>query len=99
MFLNFSRFCESRNLRAPSNELFVTCRCYCRALSLSPDNSLIWHDLAHIYNLQANYMSEPDVKKQLREHALAAIKKCILLYSKEWQHWNLLGVIAASAGM
>ncbi|KAJ9592014.1 hypothetical protein L9F63_001453, partial [Diploptera punctata] len=71
-------------------------RCYCKALSLSPNNNLLWHDLAYIYNLQANYMHDPDVKNQLRECALAAINKCIHLNSKEWQHWNLLGVIASS---
>lgn len=74
-------------------------RCYCRALSLSPNNSLIWHDIAHVYHLQANYMQLSNVKKQLQEHALAAVKKSILLDSKDWKHWNLLGVIAASVGM
>ncbi|PSN51235.1 Tetratricopeptide repeat protein 37 [Blattella germanica] len=74
-------------------------RCYCRALSININNinnSLLWHDVAHLYNLQANFRTEPEVKQQLREHALAAIKKSIHLNSKDWQHWNLLGVIAAS---
>jgi Flp pilus assembly protein TadD len=44
-------------------------------------------------------MKPSNVKKQLQEHAFAAIKKSILLNSRDWQHWNLLGVIAASVGM
>jgi hypothetical protein len=44
-------------------------------------------------------MKSSNVKKQLQEHALAAVKKSILLNSKDWKHWNLLGVIAASVGM
>ena len=43
-------------------------------------------------------MDDPNIKNQLREHAFAAVKKCIILNSNEWQHWNLLGVISASPG-
>jgi len=39
------------------------------------------------------------MKTQLEEYALAAAKKSILLNPRNWQHWNLLGVIASSAGM
>jgi Flp pilus assembly protein TadD len=44
-------------------------------------------------------MKPSNVKKQLREYALAAVKKSILLNPRNWQHWNLLGVVAASVGM
>lgn len=74
-------------------------RCYCRALSLYPNNSLIWHDLANIYHLQANFLKPSTMKTQLQEYALAAAKKSILLNPGNWQHWNLLGVIASSVGM
>ena len=74
-------------------------RCYCRALSLYPNNSLIWHDLANVYDLQANFLKPSAMKTQLREYARAAAKKSILLNPRNWQHWNLLGVIASSVGM
>jgi Flp pilus assembly protein TadD len=74
-------------------------RCYCRALSLDPNNSLMWHDLANVYHLQANFLKPSAMKKQLREYALVAVKKSILLNPRNWQHWNLLGVIASSVGM
>ncbi|XP_069681678.1 tetratricopeptide repeat protein 37 [Periplaneta americana] len=71
-------------------------RCYCRALSLASGNALVWHDLAYVYHLQAGYIEEVETKTQLQEHALAAVKKCVMLNPKNWQHWNLLGAVAAS---
>ncbi|PNF23763.1 hypothetical protein B7P43_G16832 [Cryptotermes secundus] len=41
-------------------------------------------------------MKPSNVKKQIREYALAAVKRSILLNPRDWQHWNLLGVIASS---
>ncbi|GLH08653.1 Tetratricopeptide repeat protein 37 [Gryllus bimaculatus] len=71
-------------------------RCYCRSLTISTNSSLLWQDLAVNYNCQANYASSPFTKKQLREWALMAAKQCVLYGSKSSQHWNMLGVVAAS---
>ncbi|XP_046996555.1 tetratricopeptide repeat protein 37 [Schistocerca americana] len=71
-------------------------RCYCRALTLSPHSDLIWHDLAVNYQYQAENTAMRNLKNQLRNWALKAAKKCVTLSPRNCQHWNLLGVVAAS---
>lgn len=96
---NSSSACEEANeflVLDKENVFQQGVRCYCRALSLDPNNSLMWHDLANVYHLQANFLKPSAMKKQLREYALVAVKKSILLNPRNWQHWNLLGVIASS---
>lgn len=70
-------------------------RCYVRALQLVPDNAECWHDLALNYNVQAEM--DCGKVKEFRHKALSAVKKALTLNSKSHQHWNLLGVIAASS--
>nr|CAD7262121.1 unnamed protein product [Timema shepardi] len=74
-------------------------RCFSQALGLAPNNSFVWHDLAVIYNLHGNYVSELQLKKQYKERALAAAKKSVSLNPRNWQHWNVLGVVATSEGI
>ncbi|CAG2060584.1 unnamed protein product, partial [Timema podura] len=74
-------------------------RCFSQALGLAPNNSFVWHDLAVIYHLHGNYVSELHLKKQYKERALAAAKKSVSLNPRNWQHWNVLGVVATSEGM
>nr|CAD7458188.1 unnamed protein product [Timema tahoe] len=70
--------------------------CFSQALGLAPNNSFVWHDLAVIYHLHGNYVSELHLKKQYKERALAAAKKSVSLNPRNWQHWNVLGVVATS---
>ncbi|XP_063225938.1 superkiller complex protein 3 [Bacillus rossius redtenbacheri] len=71
-------------------------RCYHRALALSQDNNLLWHDLAISHNLHADHCSEPEPRRSSRERALAAAKKSVLLGPRNWRHWDLVGVVATS---
>nr|CAD7589451.1 unnamed protein product [Timema genevievae] len=71
-------------------------RCFSQALGLAPNNSFVWHDLAVIYHLHGNYVLELHLKKQYKERALAAAKKSVSLNPRNWQHWNVLGVVATS---
>lgn len=70
-------------------------RCYCCALSLSPQSALLWHDLALCYLMQLQY--DPSINhKNLASKSLAAAKHAIKLNPSIWIHWNLLGVICMS---
>lgn len=73
----------------------LSIRCYCCALSLSPQSALLWHDLALCYLMQLQY--DPSINhKNLASKSLAAAKHAIKLNPSIWIHWNLLGVICMS---
>ncbi|XP_012257142.2 tetratricopeptide repeat protein 37 isoform X1 [Athalia rosae] len=70
----------------------LSVRSYCRALSLSPDSALLWHDLASSYLAQLR-LSATERSYEIAEKAEAAAKQAIRLAPSSWRHWNLLGVI------
>ncbi|XP_071441528.1 superkiller complex protein 3 [Hetaerina americana] len=71
-------------------------RCYCQALSISPNNSLLWHDLSLNYHYQADHVAKRRLKRNFRSLSLDAAKKAISLDPGNSSHWNLIGIIAAS---
>ncbi|XP_066601814.1 superkiller complex protein 3 [Prorops nasuta] len=76
--------------------LSLSLRCYCRALSLSKDSALLWHDLACCYFIQLQYNTS-DCRSDTIKKCIAAAKHAILLSPSSWLHWNLLGVICMSS--
>ncbi|KAI4467992.1 superkiller 3 protein-related [Holotrichia oblita] len=75
------------------DELFALAeRCYCKSMSLIEDNILIWHDLARCYLSHAKHSTNDTTK--LYQNAFAAAHHCITLDSGNWEHWNLLGIVA-----
>lgn len=71
---------------------------YCRAMSISQDNSFLWHDLA-----SANFwhaMARPQFKERtdILERAMTAARRAVTLSPQNDMHWNILGVIAATEG-
>ncbi|XP_067002861.1 tetratricopeptide repeat protein 37 [Anabrus simplex] len=83
-------------LLSKTGALQLGARCFCRALSITPNISLLWHDLAVNYHYQANSSTNAQLKKQIRDWALIAAKKSITLSPRNWHHWNILGVVAAT---
>ncbi|XP_033324509.2 superkiller complex protein 3 [Megalopta genalis] len=77
-------------------DLFLlSTRCYCCALSISPQSASLWHDLASCYLMQLHL--DPTVNhKTLASKCLAVGKHAVKLCSSTWLHWNLLGVICMS---
>ncbi|XP_076761595.1 superkiller complex protein 3 isoform X2 [Xylocopa sonorina] len=73
----------------------LSTRCYCCALSISPQSDLLWHDLALCYLMQLQSYPLID-HKNLGSKCLAAAKHAIKLNPAVWIHWNLLGVICMS---
>lgn len=74
-------------------EIFLLAiRCYCRALHLSKESSLLWHDLARCYLAQFSLNPLIDTKT-VANKSLAAAKQAVRLSPSTWIHWNLLGVI------
>lgn len=74
--------------------------CYCKAITLTDVNILIWHDLALCYYAHAcSIRNDNDgEKKKLLTYAHAAAKHCIDNNPSNWEHWNLLGVIVLQPG-
>lgn len=71
---------------------FLLHRSYCRALSLSPDSALLWHDLASCYLSQLRLKSTEN-RSDVAKKASEAAKRAIKLSPSSWLHWNILGVI------
>lgn len=94
---NNREFNESKkysiNPNHPKNKnSFPSFRCFCRALNLSKDSSLLWHDLACCYLSQMK--SDPNAnRRQLAEKCLAAAKQAIKLCPSTWVHWNMLTAV------
>ncbi|XP_015592231.1 tetratricopeptide repeat protein 37 [Cephus cinctus] len=78
-----------------SDIFLLSSRCYCRALSLTADSALLWHDLAQCYLSQRklNPIVNP---KEIMQKSLAAAKQAVKLSPTNWFHWNILGVICMS---
>ncbi|KAK9737501.1 Tetratricopeptide repeat [Popillia japonica] len=75
------------------DELFTLAeRCYCKSMSLIEDNVLIWHDLARCYLSHAKHSTNNTIN--LYQNAFAAAHHCITIDSGNWEHWNLLGIVA-----
>ncbi|XP_076666464.1 superkiller complex protein 3 isoform X3 [Andrena cerasifolii] len=79
-----------RVIRADPND-----RCYCCALSISPQSALLWHDLASCYLMQLHLDPLVD-HKTLAGKCIGAAKHAVKLCPSMWLHWNLLGVICMS---
>ncbi|GJQ65964.1 hypothetical protein Trydic_g4060 [Trypoxylus dichotomus] len=76
------------------DELFALAeRCYCKSMSLTDDNILIWHDLARCYLSHARH-SLNDSNRDLYQKAFTAVHHCVVADPANWEHWNLLGVVA-----
>ncbi|XP_076666461.1 superkiller complex protein 3 isoform X1 [Andrena cerasifolii] len=77
-------------------DLFLlSIRCYCCALSISPQSALLWHDLASCYLMQLHLDPLVD-HKTLAGKCIGAAKHAVKLCPSMWLHWNLLGVICMS---
>lgn len=66
---------------------------YCKAIGLTEDNVLIWHDLSNCYLKHALHTEDKEKRSMLFAYATAAAKHCSASNPKNWQHWNLLGNI------
>lgn len=92
----FLQFAECRfTLCCRSISLHFAFRCFCRALSLTQNSALLWHDLACCYSMQLRRNSMIN-KSDVTAKCLAAAKQAIKLCPQSWLHWNLLGVICQS---
>ncbi|CAH1115105.1 unnamed protein product [Psylliodes chrysocephalus] len=69
---------------------------YCKAIGLTEDNVLIWHDLSNCYLKHALHTEDKEKRSMLFAYATAAAKHCSASNPKNWQHWNLLGNIVMS---
>lgn len=74
-------------------------RCYYKALSLLEDKVLIWHDLASCFLSHASSCSDPEQVEQLHKKAGNIVQHCVSINPTNWQHWNLMGVIAMKGGL
>ncbi|KAK0096871.1 hypothetical protein PV326_004037 [Microctonus aethiopoides] len=84
---------EKERIEIRKSELFkLSARCYCRALSLTKDSPLLWHDLVCCYLSQLNLDPSAN-RKILAEKSLAAAKQAVRLCPTTWVHWNILGVV------
>ncbi|XP_076474936.1 tetratricopeptide repeat protein 37 isoform X2 [Bombus vancouverensis nearcticus] len=73
----------------------LSARCYCCALSLSPESVFLWYDLALCYLMQLQH--DPSINhKNHASKCLAAAKHAVKLCPSTWKHWNLLGIICMS---
>ncbi|XP_058800397.1 tetratricopeptide repeat protein 37 [Phymastichus coffea] len=75
--------------------LLLSSRCFCKALSISKNSSLLWHDLARCYLAQA-YLNISENYKDTLNKSLVAAKQAVKLNPSSPFHWNLLGVICMS---
>ncbi|RZF45634.1 hypothetical protein LSTR_LSTR010585 [Laodelphax striatellus] len=77
----------------------LSSRCYSYALQLIEkigSTSLLWHDLAASYFRQSELISNGTKRRQLVQKSFVAIKKSVTYDPSNWEHWNLLGIIASS---
>lgn len=78
-------------------ELFLlSTRSYCRALSLSRDSALLWHDLACCYYAQL-FLNPSIDRKDVATKSLAAAKYAVKLCPTSWLHWNMLAIICMTS--
>ncbi|CAG9862355.1 unnamed protein product [Phyllotreta striolata] len=78
-----------------TEDLFsLSASCYCRAISLTSDNILIWHDLSNCYLKHALHLTDKEKRNTLFTYASAAATNCSETNPNNWQHWNLLGNIS-----
>ncbi|XP_034246747.1 tetratricopeptide repeat protein 37 [Thrips palmi] len=71
-------------------------RMFCRAMSISREDSLLWHDLASTNFWHAMAIPPSSKRSDILQRAMTAARRAVSLNSKNSLHWNLLGVIAAS---
>ncbi|XP_026288453.1 tetratricopeptide repeat protein 37 [Frankliniella occidentalis] len=71
-------------------------RMYCRAMSISQDSSLIWHDLASTNFWHAMAVQKSNKRNELLQRAMTGARQAVTLNPKNAMHWNLLGVVAAT---
>ncbi|XP_077989019.1 tetratricopeptide repeat protein 37-like isoform X1 [Glandiceps talaboti] len=76
--------------------LSLGAKCYGRALSLKPECSSLWHDLGINYYRQAQEISDDKDGPELAHKSLKCLQKAITIETSSHQHWNALGVVAAS---
>ncbi|XP_046833328.1 tetratricopeptide repeat protein 37 [Vespa crabro] len=78
-------------------DLFLlSTRSYCRALSLSKDSALLWHDLACCY--YAQLLLNPSIdRKDIAIKSLSAAKYAVKLCPTSWLHWNILAIICMAS--
>ncbi|KAI4499739.1 hypothetical protein M0802_004995 [Mischocyttarus mexicanus] len=67
-------------------------RSYYRALDLSKNSALLWHDLACCYLSQLR-LNPSDNRQEIANEALTAAKYAVKLCPTSWSHWNILGII------
>ncbi|XP_015173707.1 PREDICTED: tetratricopeptide repeat protein 37 [Polistes dominula] len=67
-------------------------RSYYRALDLSKNSSLLWHDLACCYVSQLR-LNSINNRQEIANEALTAAKYAVKLCPTSWSHWNILGII------
>lgn len=71
-------------------------RMFCRAMSISQEDSLLWHDLASTNFWHAVAVPPSNKRSDILQRAMTAARRAVNLNPKNALHWNLLGVIAAS---
>ncbi|XP_017785314.1 PREDICTED: tetratricopeptide repeat protein 37 [Nicrophorus vespilloides] len=69
-------------------------RCYCKAINLTEDNMLIYHDLSCCYVSYSMYLTQAKERQEYLDKALQVIYHCVNSNPNYWQHWNVLGNIA-----
>nr|CAH7731857.1 unnamed protein product [Callosobruchus chinensis] len=80
---------------AEKDLLFISAtRFYCKAINLTENNVLIWHDLATCYLTHALHTEEPEKRSMLLLYAMSAAQHCTSMDPTNWQHWNLMGNVA-----
>lgn len=90
-FLNVASVLTQVEKIVEDDELYVLAeRCYCKILSSTEQNVLIWHDLSVCYLSHARACSS----QTLIDRALSIAQHCVSSDPLHWQHWNLLGNIA-----
>ncbi|XP_043502031.1 tetratricopeptide repeat protein 37 [Polistes fuscatus] len=67
-------------------------RSYYRALDLSKNSALLWHDLACCYLSQLR-LNSLNNRQEIANEALTAAKYAVKLCPTSWSHWNILGII------
>lgn len=72
-------------------------RCYCRAVQLCPNDSLLWYEMSsNTYKRGLRFSIDNEDRFNKYLSAIAAVKQAIKLEPSRWQNWNLLGVICAT---
>ncbi|KAJ1530355.1 hypothetical protein ONE63_005267 [Megalurothrips usitatus] len=71
-------------------------RMFCRAMSITQDSSLLWHDMASTNFWHAMAVSQPNARTEILQRAMTAARRAVNLNPKNASHWNILGVIAAT---